>query len=119
MGLVLQRPQKPKRKVNFLQKNRQKHILCVQKCSDEGGALEEKGIGSSLEDHSEQDSEWTSSDVDSGSTDFDVEEILPFHCDECGRIFKSEIWFQWHLAKGVHKKPAVGMKAFVYKRMQF
>ena len=74
-------------------------------------ALDGKGVDSSLEHSSGEDSDWTSSDIDSDSTDFDIQEMLPFHCDECGRIFKSEIWFQRHMAKGVHKKRAVGMKS--------
>ena len=87
--------------------------------SDEGGALEEKGVDSSLDNNSGEDSDWTSSDIDSESTDLDIEDMLPFHCDACGRIFQSEIWFQRHMAKGVHRKRAVGMKSFVLKRMQF
>ena len=107
MGLVLQRLQKPKRKLDVFAKNQTKaHLMreeVLPESSDEGGALEKKGVSSCLDDNSEQDSDWRSSDVNSDSTDLDIQEILPFHCDECGRIFKSEIWFQRHKAKGCIK----------------
>ena len=34
-------------------------------------------------------------------------------------MFKSEKWFERHMERGVHKKPAVSMKTYVYQRMQF
>ena len=96
-----------------------RHETVLTESCDEGGPLEEKAVDSSLEYYSEVDSEWTSSDIDSESTDLDIEDILTFHSNECGRIFQSKIWFQRHMAKGVHKKCAVGMKPFVLKCMQF
>ena len=72
----------------------------VEEISDEDSILEEKGCGSTLEYNSGEDSDWTSSDIDGDSTDLDIEDTLPFHCDKCGRIFKSEIWFQRYTAKG-------------------
>ena len=65
------------------------HLMCetvLTESSDEGGALEEKGVDSCLKYNSGEDSDWTSSDIDSESTDLEKEDILPFHCDECGRI---------------------------------
>ena len=55
----------------------------VEESSDDDGLREEKGCGSSPEYNSEEDSDWTSSDVESECSNLDIEENLPFHCEEC------------------------------------
>ena len=55
----------------------------LEESSDDHGAREEKGCGTSPEYNSEEDSDWTSSDVQSECSDLDLDDLLPFHCDEC------------------------------------
>ena len=57
-------------------------------------------------------------DVSSECSDLDEDDDLPFICEECGQIFKTQLWFCRHMQRGKHKKPAVSMKDFVQKRMQ-
>ena len=40
-------------------------------------------------------------------------------CDECNKVFKTLPWFTKHMQAGVHRAPAVSMKQFVAKHMQF
>ena len=114
---------KPKPDLGIFAKTQTKaHVMretVLEESSDDDGAREEKGCGTSPEYNSEEDSDWTSSDVQSECSDLDLDDLLPFHCDECNRMFKSEMWFERHMERGVHKKPAVSMKTYVYQRMQF
>ena len=57
-------------------------------------------------------------EVSSECSDLDEDDDLPFICEECGQIFKTQLWFSRHMQRGKHKKPAVSMKDFVQNRMQ-
>jgi len=57
--------------------------------------------------------------VASESCTDDIEDDLPFVCDQCNEVFKSLPWFTKHMEAGVHRAPAVSMKQFVAKHMQF
>ena len=48
-------------------------------------------------------------------SDLDEDDDLPFICEECGQVFKTQLWFCRHMQRGKHKKPAVSMKDFVHK----
>ena len=53
------------------------------------------------------------------SSSDDIEDDLPFVCDQCNKVFKTLPWFTKHMEAGVHRAPAVSMKQFVAKHMQF
>ena len=76
-------------------------------------------FGVESEYNSGEDSDYTGSDVFSLSSTGEVEDDLPFVCDECNKIFKTQFWFNKHMQAGVHRAPAVSMKQFVAKQMQF
>ena len=76
-------------------------------------------FGVQSEYNSGDDSDYTGSEVCSLSSTGEVEDDLPFVCDECNKIFKTQFWFMKHMQAGVHRAPAVSMKQFVAKHMQF
>ena len=80
--------------------------------------LEQKGTEVAGDSGSDYDCNCGDSDVSSVCSDTDVDDEVPFVCEECGQIFKTQLWFCRHMQRGKHKKPAVSMKDFVYKRMQ-
>ena len=55
-------------------------------------------------------------EVSGECSDLDEDDDLPFICEECGQIFKTQLWFSRHMQRGKHKKPAVSMKDFVQKK---
>ena len=87
-----------------------------------GNQIASSVLGTDLEvagdSGSDYDCNCGDSDVSSVCSDTDVDDEVPFVCEECGQIFKTQLWFCRHMQRGKHKKPAVSMKDFVYKRMQ-
>ena len=113
----------PKKALGFFAKSQTKaHMLRDQLApvledEDDKDFMEQKGE----ELEGDNDSDYGSDrddDVSSECSDLDEDDDLPFICEECGQIFKTQLWFCRHMQRGKHKKPAVSMKDFVHKRMQ-
>ena len=122
-GQVFLKQADPKKALGFFAKSQTKaHILRDQLVpaveeEEEEVFMEQKGE----ELEGDNDSDYGSDrddDVSSECSDLDEDDDLPFICEECGQIFKTQLWFCRHMQRGKHKKPAVSMKDVVQKRMQ-
>jgi len=116
----------PKKGLGFFARSQTKaHILrdqlapvVEQEEEDEDEVFMEQK-GEDLEcDHDSDYASDCDDEVSSECSDLDEEDDLPFICEECGQIFKTQLWFCRHMARGKHKKPAISMNDFVHKRMQ-
>ena len=76
-------------------------------------------FGVETEFKSDEDSDYMDSDVSSQSSCDEIEDGLPFVCDQCNKIFKTLGWYMKHMQGRVHCAPVVSMKQFVAKHMQF
>ena len=62
---------------------------------------------------SEEDSDYNGSNLSSEGTYLDVDSDLPFVCDICNKIFKTEGGsYTKHMQKGIQKEPAVSKNEF-------
>ena len=93
-----------KSELGFYARNQNKaHILHDKVVSDSDCDYfgENKETAESTDYVFEDDSDYNGSDLCSEGTDLDVEDDLPFVCDICNKIFKTQGWFTKYMQKGV------------------
>jgi len=107
-----QKKKNPKKGLGFFARSQTKaHILrdqlapvVEQEEEDEDEVFMEQK-GEDLEcDHDSDYASDCDDEVSSECSDLDEEDDLPFICEECGQIFKTQLWFCRHMARGKHKK---------------